>query len=97
MFPLRAEKDGDDCSDVDSESEEQRLLFEALRSRRAKEQETTKAAEATEFPTFIADEDHEDVDDDDDDDVQVTTSGERFSLSFPWGTGIETCKIKMRL
>ena len=67
---------------MDSESEEQRLLFEALRSRRAKEEETAvaTATENAEFPTFIADE-HDDDDDDDDDDVQVTTSGSSFTVS----------------
>jgi len=68
-------------SDVDSESEEQRLLFEALRSRRAKEA-TEEKGPSSEFPTFIADDpvahedDVDDDDDDDDDDVQVTTTAE---------------------
>ena len=65
---------------MDSESEEQRLLFEALRSRRAKEA-TEEKAPSSDFPTFIADdpEAHEDdVDDDDDDDVQVTTTAGRL-------------------
>ena len=64
-------RDGD--GDSDSDTEEQRLLFEALQSRRAKESES-KTDEATEFPTFIADDD--DDDDHDDDDELKETLGE---------------------